>query len=496
MKSNFLDKAISFFDPKAGASRMRARAMSVLLENQIRKYEAASKGRRTNGWATVSTSANREIYTAGHNLRERARDLVRNNPYAAKAINTIANNVIGTGIRATPKPSNKKSEPKIKTAWEDWAEKTECDFNGQLNFYGLQDLAMRCIAESGEVLIRKRRDKSAKLPMKLQILEPDFLDSSRDGITSKDGSYIIQGIEFNAEGKRVAYWLWDRHPSDTLPYSYRFTSSRIDASEIIHVYFIERPGQERGVPFGVSGFARLKDFDDYEDAQLLRQKIAACFAVFITDPSEGLPATGDKDSATGNTLEKVEPGIIEHLPPGKTVSFANPPATDGYAEYSRKILQAIAAAYGITYEQLTGELKDVNFSSGRMGWIEAAKQINSWQWKMIVPMFLDKVWGWFLEAGFMAGSVPKAIEVEWTPPRREMIDPVKEIKALTDMVRAGFKSWSEAVREQGYDPMTVLDEIIKDSKEFDKGKLMLSSDARYDATRKSDTPPPADGNAG
>lgn len=487
---NLLDKAISYFSPQAALDRARARRVVDIIKNSgERRYEAASTGRRTNGWYATDGSANSETARGLHRLRNRSRDLVRNNPWASKAITVIENNTIGAGIRPSLNYPD-SYEKKLKEIWSAWGETTKCDFAGRHNFYGLQDLAMRSVAESGECIIRKRRGGPGPIPIQLQVSEADVIDTSKnvDELTGRSG-YIIQGVEFDSSGRRVAYWLYDRHPAD----SFDLMSKRVPAEDVIHLYQVERPGQVRGVPWGAPAMLRLRDFDDYEDAQLMRQKIAACFSVFVTDQAgDSLPGdNSDKDPLT----ERVEPGIIQELAPGQDVSFADPPGpgTD-YKDYSRNTLLAVAAGYGVTYEALTGDLSGVNFSSGRMGWLEFHRNVTKWQKKMFIPVFCETTWDWFENALEMKGvSTGAKGKVRWIPPRREMIDPVKETKALALMVRNGFISWQEAVRERGADPDDLLEELKKDADNFDKYDLQLDSDPRREppegslATQESNT---------
>ncbi len=471
--SNFLDNIVGFISPIRGLQRERARAAIGAL----RKYEAAATGRRTSGWHSTGASANTEISAALPKLRERARDLVRNNPYAKNAIDVITSNTIGTGIIPRPRLEGDAAK-KVMESWNSWAGTKTCDFDGRLTFYGMQALVMRTIAESGEVLILKRTVNDKKNPLRLQVLEPDFIDTSKNFDSLETKGYTIDGIEFDQQGKRVAYWLYDRHPGDNGIGN--ATSKRVPADSILHIYSVDRPGQVRGVPFGASAFLRLHDFDEYEDAQLVKQKIAACFAVFVQDASADAIGSGS-GSSTDNLPEKVEPGIIEKLPAGKTIAFASPPAAEGYGEYSRKILQAIAAGYGVTYEALTGDLSNVNFSSGRMGWLEFHRRVAHWQYNIIIP-FLDEIWSWFSSSMELTGNKTSDVFVDWTPPRREMIDPVKETNAISLAIRNGLTSWQEAVREQGYDPNTVLEQIAEDNSKADEKKIVLDCDPRFGKT--------------
>jgi lambda family phage portal protein len=477
---NILDSFIGFVNPSAGARRMRNRyAMDQL--DKLRRYDAAGNGRRFDGWKTGNVSANRELEMSLSKLIARSRDLDRNNPYAKRAVERIADNVVGMGIR----PTFSKDVAKLRKAWKKWAEgdSKECDFDGRMNYYGLQWLAMRTVAESGSCIIRKRRtDKNKKsgIPIQLQIFEPDIIDTTKnfDVIASagNTGGYCIQGIEFTGEGKRKGYWLWEKYPTDLGIHS--LESKLVPAEDIIHVYQLERPGQCHGVPFGSAGFLRLRDFDDFEDAELVRQKIAACFTAFVSESADYSTGTTKKNSLT----ERMEPGIIQKINPGEQVSFSNPPTKEGIDAYSRQVLQGIAAGYGVTYEALTGDMRNVNFSSGRMGWLEFQRTISRYQTQMFIPLFCSESFAWFLEGAQVASIYGKAdLDADWTPPRREMIDPQKEIAALSAAVRNGFQDWGEAVTELGYEPETILERIEKYNKLFDEKGIVLDSDPRKTA---------------
>jgi len=454
---NPLDRIISFVNPMAGLRREQARTAATLL----RKYEGASRTGRTSGWRTTGADATRELSGDLNTLRNRSRDLVRNNPYAAKAVGVIATNTVGTGIRATVKGAKK-----VQKDWLKWAETTACDWDGRNNLYGLQDLVMRTVATSGEALILKRRTTTG---LKLQVLEGDYIDDSRDGTTNA-GNEVIMGVEFNAKGERVGYWLWSQHPGSNRV-GFKLESQFYSTDQVIHVFLADRPDQIRGVPMGVASFIRTRDLDEYEDAQLLRQKIAACYAAFVTDDSD--LGSGDNDSIP----DRIRPGTIEKLPSGKSVTFATPPPVENYAEYMRTVLHSIAAAYGVTYEALTGDLSQVNFSSARMGWLEFQRNVSRWQWNLLIPQMCDGVFRWYAEFAEIMGT--RDVTASWTPPRREMIDPGKEISALEQAVRAGFITQKEAMREQGYEPADMFAEMAETNAEIDKLGLKLTTDARY-----------------
>jgi len=472
---NWLDRVVSAISPTAGFKRARARYLEGLLTGARGQYEGASRGRRTEGWRAPGTSANAETRNQLALLRNRSRDLVRNNAYAARAVSVIVNNVVGTGIIPQVRLPAGRRRNQVERLVRAWMDTSACDADGRHSFYGLQARAMRSVVESGEVLIRRRRRRASDglaVPMQIQVIEPDFLDSGRDG-PQPGGGVVHQGVEFDQLGRRVAYWLFDEHPGD-LTRMRSLSSRRVPADQVIHMFRDDRRGQVRGVPWAAPVLIRHRDVADYEDAQGLRQKIAACFAAFVEGED---PADLNAADPAAPLSETLEPGVIEHLAPGKRVTFATPPGVEGYAEYMRQQLTAMAAGYGVTYEALTGDLSNVNFSSGRMGWIEFGRNVDDWRWHMLIPQMCDGVWAWLSEVlVVMIGGEPPP--VAWTPPRRTMIDPAKEIASTKEAIRSGLTSLSEEIRQNGHDPDVLLAEIAADSRRLDELGLVLDSDPR------------------
>jgi lambda family phage portal protein len=465
---NWLERAIGFVSPSIALKRQQA----ILHTEHLRSYDAASRGRRTESWKATGTSSNTEILTAATTLRNRSRDLSRNNPFAKKAVQSISNNTIGTGIRAKVSANSKGAKKRLHDAWIGWADKTACDNEGRKTYYGIQKMVMRAVIESGDCLILKRIDKDAKIPLKLIVLEIDHLDMNKnDASADKDGNFNFLGIRFNKKGQRIGYWLFDSHPGEYRSFT-NLTSKLVPANSVIHVFEQLRPAQQLGVPFGVSSFLRARDMDEYNDAQVIRQKIAACYSVFIqTDASIGTAVERAE-------MERVEPGIIQQLGAGETVSFGQPPTVENFAEFHRTIMQGIGAGFGTTYENITGDYSNVNFSSGKMGHIEHHRNVEDWQWNMIIPQLNDPIWEWFIEAADLAGVSTAGAGAEWTPPRREMIDQAKEVKGILGAVRMGLMSVQDAIREQGYDPEEVIEEMAEWNKILDEKGIILDSDPR------------------
>ncbi len=274
--TNWIDRAIGAVAPGAGLRRARQRQMMSVL---ARAYEGARQGRRTEGWVTAGSGANAEIAPALARLRDRSRDLVRNNPYAAKAVAALVSNMVGTGLLPRARAEDAGIAKLADRLWSEFAATADAD--GLTDFAGLQALIVRSLVESGEVLVRlreRRVEDGLAVPLQLQVLEADHLDSWKSAELA-DGGFILQGIEFDRLGRRRAYWLYPTHPGDGRG---TLVSTRVAASHVLHLFERLRPGQVRGVPWFAPVMLKLRDLDAYDEAELVRKKIEACFAAFVT----------------------------------------------------------------------------------------------------------------------------------------------------------------------------------------------------------------------
>jgi lambda family phage portal protein len=486
---NMIDRAIAALAPQAALRRAQARSA-------LAHYDAAGSGRRVAGVRRSNADAD-TASARRERLSQFGRDLIRNTPFAVRAQQVITANVIGDGIvpnliwpSGAPPALIERGQRLI----EEWLDTTLIDAAGRLNLYGLQALIMQAVCADGECLVVEewRVNPVAGIPpLRLRVLEIDHLDTTRDGLLVGNG-YIKEGIEYDAQGARVAYWLFDEHPGGSGlragSAGLLGTSRRVDAHKVHHIYRVDRPGQERGVSWFAPVALTLLDFGDYQDAQATRQKIAACFAVFRIFP-DGKP-DGAQIAEGGAALE---PGLIQDLYGEQEVQFANPPGVEGYDEFTRNTLRAAAAGLGITYEALTGDLSGVNFTSYKAGRMEMDRNVSGWQWRMMIPQFLQPLARSILKAWtVMDNRVEVWVEqarIGWTPPPRAIVDPAREYSALTDAVRSGFKSRSQVVRELGYDPARLLAEQKADADAAREAGLTFDSDGN--TARAGAAAPPA-----
>jgi lambda family phage portal protein len=336
--------------------------------------------------------------------------------------------------------------------------------------------------EGGEVLARRLRRPLADrlaVPLQIQLLEADHLDGARFE-QRPDGGRIVQGIEYDAAGRRRADWLFPEHPGEVWPgLARRFESVRVEAAAVAHLFERQRV-QNRGVPWGAPALRALRDLGDWHTAELTRKKIEASMVAFVFGADEEqqslAPVVLDAD---GNRIEQFEPGLIGYVRHGKDVKFNSPGSTSGIYEWNRVQQHIIAAGFRVPYELLTGDLAQVNFSSSRVGLNEFRRMVEAVQWHTVIPQFCEPVWRWVMEMAATMGRIPDAgIPAEWGPPRFESVNPLQDVQADILEVRACFATPQQMIAKRGYDPDALVAEWQAFAELLDAAGLVSDADPR------------------
>jgi lambda family phage portal protein len=473
-----LDAGLAWIAPRRAASRYAAK---VAIANLRRGYEAGGKTRVTEGWRGSNASADAEIAVAGPVLRDRSRDLVRNNALAAQAVQVLVNNIVGPGIRPRAASGNKALNKRVDALWRSFA--GSCDYYGHTDFHGLLALAVREMIEAGDILALKiatPRGLGRTVPLQIQLREIDHLDTGRVQEIA-GGGYTDQGIEFDAGGRRTAFWMFPQHPGGTTrAFRRRFESERIEATRVAHLFERQRV-QSRGVPWGAPAMLALRDLGDWQAAELVRKKTEACLVgiVFGDDETQASVAPVVQDSQ-GNKVEQFEPGLIAYARGGKDIKFNQPASTAGVYEWNRVQMHIVASGFRVPYALMTGDLSQNNFSSSRVGLNEFRRMVEQLQWQTVIPMFCEPIWRWFIEAAQLAGLLPldAVIPAEWAPPCFEMVNPLQDVQADLLETRAGFASPQQMIAKRGYDPAAVIEEWAAHAEATDALGLIFDSDPR------------------
>lgn len=455
---SLFDRLVLELAPQRGLARIRAKAKAKVLMN----YDGASKGRRSYGWKAPETDADTAAYGNRARLRNLSRDMIRNRSLAARGQAVVTGNVVGTGIMPSVRMTDPAEVERAMSVLRRHLLTPAIDTYGINALPGLQTQVMNAVFSDGEVLVRRRMrdpryERDLLLPFQVQIMEVDYLDQM---ITRNGQNEVVEGIEYGPTGRAVAYHLHDRHPGDMSGgYVGGQKVSRVPAEQILHIRKTDRPGQIRGVPWLAPVMMTIGELSDYQEGQILKQKVAAMLAFFIE-------ASDDGEVYDGTALSELEPGAIVGLKAGQKMTATAPPALDSYEAFMREGVRTIATGLGLTYESF-GDLTGVNFSSGRMGRMEMDRFIQVWQQQIIIGQFCTGIARWTMDVWRMVEAAqnlpPPPDVIEWTAPRRPLIDPSKEIGAAVDEIAAGLNSRQRKQREMGLDPEVIARERAEDA---------------------------------
>jgi lambda family phage portal protein len=454
-------------------ARVRA-ARDALLGRTA--YAAARQPVGRAPWNAPRGGPNSAVLSGYETIAARARDAVRSNPYASRIVDIWVANAVGTGI------TTQWNAPATDALFTRWANSLECDAEGTSNWPGLQALATRGMVESGGALVWFRRVRATDdnpIGLALQVLESDRLDWTHN--TMHDGRQVVQGIEVGATGRPVAFWL--KPDLDQWPPVQRISADRVrvPAEDIIHLYRRRRPSQLRDVSWLAPVLWSLKDLTEYESALLRKAYVEACLALVVSDDeeSDGTVTGGRLTDANGDTVEAIEPQMILYGNGRRRMETINPTGGGSHTGYAKRNLEAASVGTGLTYDQVSGDLSEANYSSLRAGKIEFRRLLEQVQYTILIPQLVERVARRFhaeaVAARLVPGGMPRPTHV---PPAPEMIDPLKDTLALVAQVRAGFIPPQEAIGMFGSDFEAVLAQFVQANEKTDDAGLIFDTDPR------------------
>lgn len=460
-----------------------------------RLYEGARITRLSGDWITSSTSADAEINTSLVLLRNRCRQLVRDNDYAKQAIRLIKNNTVGQGIKlqaqvpvSRPGPGGKladKLNTQIEEAWHSWGRASRCHTAGRLGWIDIQRMVIGAMAESGEVFIRLVRQQfgDSRVPLAIEVIEADLCDEMYEAQASRAtaGREWRMGVEVDQWGRPTRYAFRTRHPGD-IRHGTSHEVRLVDASEILHLAILERPGQTRGVPWLASTIKRLHHLAGYEEAEVVRARATSSLMGFIQSPEGEL--VGD-DVVDGERVSSFEPGVFRYLAPGESVTVPDLGTPNSeFPAFLRTMLQGMSAGIGISYAPLSQDYSQSNYSSSRLSLIDDREN-----WKVLqnymVEAFCRPVYEAWLDAAVGAGVLPmpgyeaapdRYRKARWMCRGWSWVDPQKEIEALNQAIRSGFTTLSQVVAETGGDIGELLDTRKSEVEQINQMGLVFDSD--------------------
>ncbi len=445
------------------------------------------------GWHSLSKSPVEDIGDNLELLRERSRDLYAGGgPLGRGAIDRILMNSIGSGLALNCRIDAKLLGMSEKEAqeWEStterefslWAESKDCDLARGLNFFELQSLAMRSTLINGDALIMLPLRKTLGFPydLRIQLIEGDRL---RDPFFKPAGAMIDNGVEFDLDGKAIAYHIANRHPDSELPYQPTLEFIRVPAfgkktgrRNVIHLCPLERIGQHRGLPFLAPVIETLKQLGRYTDAELMAAIVGGMYAMFFEHGAKDendefltedelvskLEGDAEKEDEWRDALNSMNTndmyGMIMDLPKRTSAKSLTPgrPNT-AFDAFIMSLVRQVGSALGIPAEVLFLNFQS-SYSASRGALLEAWKVFRYWRswWEI---NFCQPIYEEWLDEAVMKGRInaPGYFDdpvtryaytwADWVGPSQGQLNPVQEVQAAALRVENGFSTRQKETAE-------------------------------------------------
>jgi lambda family phage portal protein len=463
-------------------------------------YEGASTAFRLARKGLLTGTADQIAARDLRFLWARSHHLCRNNPMAITAKHRLQAHWIGQGIKV--RWNNKK----LQKLWDEFTADPNLDGFG--NLYNTQNLWAGALFESGESLTRMVIHKGAGVvPLKLQPIEAEYLDPQfHQHPTTKFG------IEFTDFGRPKNYHFWQRHPQE-IGFATGIKRIPVPAEDVLHILQRERPGQWRGVPHLTSVLLNIYEIDELIDATLVRQKAAQAIGWIIKKRESGplplvggfstdpIPMSSEDASGKRKKIQKVLPGGIHYLEDDEDFTFAS---VDDIGPNLLVLLKdqghIIASGLDITYEQLTGDLSGVNFSSIRAGLIEFRRRVGVVQQLILINLALQPLAKRFQElASIYGGQNFSSATCKFVLPKVDWVDPYKDIQADVLEIQAGLATLKEKLDERGIEDFDTHVAQLAEEQKLDvvlvsnpKSKQTAAKSKAPQATADSATPATTD----
>lgn len=444
--------------------------------SQSRAYEATSTGRRLGSWGTRNPSPSEAVSQQHHLLVSRSRHMVRNNPWIQRAIKVDLSREIGKGIKPRPNTPFKDFNAELVELWKDWAKHACIDGGG---IYKLQRDVSRAKKISGEcfvIIVRPRSNSQLPVPLQFRVLESEYCPIGENSTaTPLQGNEVIDGIEYNPKGAKVAYHLYKKHPNEFRTRGHGFIGevSRHPVSNVIHYFEDVRPSQRRGEPKGVQGFVKAQVYDKYTDAELVRKDIRSQFTGVIERPDFGVDDY-NYDPITGNPLSfdksdvpilDLEAGTFPNLLAGEKLNlFDGDSSGTGYHEFQKWQMMAISSAYNVPYQLITGDYTGLNDRLWRAIINQYKREVEQEQ-ELMMSLLCDVVWNNFVNRALFSGAVslPSGANafnihrVKHVCHAWEFIHPVQDVQASILQVDNGFTSRKSVIDAIGSETIESVD---------------------------------------
>lgn len=447
-----------------------ARQVSAVVPGRraVRMYAGARNTNATRGFGGFGGSADAELQSSLTQLRNRSRQMVRDSGYAKRAQTIVVNNVIGTGVGMQAQvlgvrgELNTRVNDDIERAWRDWSRAANCHTGGALAFGDFERACMGEVFCAGEVLVRLHMSRfgDSAVPLALELIEAERLADVIDVPGVAPGHEIRMGVEVDRYQRPVAYWLRQRHAADIRFHVAGQTdrAERVPAEQMLHLRITTRWPQTRGEPWMHAVLRKVDDVNEYSQHEITAARASAAYFATIKTPESQNPLVDETDDAGQQTMA-IESLTIQELRPGEELDFHTPNRPNSaFDAFMRSMLREIAAGVGTSYESISRDYSQSNYSSSRLALLDdrdGYRALQQW-WARSFRDPLHRLWLHQAVASRAVPSVPETAywldrgryeAVLWKFRGWSWVDPTKEVNAYKEAVKAGFTTLTDVIAQ-------------------------------------------------
>ena len=455
-----------------------------------------------------SVSADMSILHDKEILDSRVEDMLRNDGYIRSARQLHRDNIVGDRylLNARPKLAvlgldeawGKEFQLEVESKFGLAAESEDCWFDaaGKMTFTGIIRLVVGIYCARGEVLGQAKYLRGSRRPFKtaVQMIDLDRLETPYEHQADKR---VRGGIRHDVNGRPLGAYIRNAHKSDFLmqpeDMDYTFIPARKPwgRQQLMYLLDADRPDQSRGVSEIVAGLKELHITKSFRNVTLQNAVVNATIAASIESelPSETVFAqmgAGRKSKSEGGAVAKygqdylgavaqysgdklkIDGAKIPHLFPGTKLKLHPAGSPGGVGQdFEKGLLRYISALLGVSYEQLSRDYSETNYSSARAAMNETWKFMQSRK-RMVADRWANMIYALWLEEQINSGgletmrgrSVPNFYDplmkeayahASWIGAGRGEVDPLKERQADVLAVKYRLMTREEYFAKHGKD---------------------------------------------
>ncbi len=464
-------------------------------------FDGANVNRLLLDWIAQARSADDEIRGDLRLLRARARELGRNNSYVKRYFRLLVNNVIGpmgiklqAQVRAGDEPDT-NANAAIESTWNAWAS-SPVTVDGKLTLRRFEKLIIKTMACDGEAFVRLWLGFEGNAHgLALQAIDADLLDETFNRPRRGTENEIRMGVEIDAIGRAVGYWVWNAPGTDLMRERYF-----IPADQMIHLYDPERVNQTRGVTWVHSVMVPAHMLNAYEESEAVAARIGASKMGLFEKRVDSL--AGDLSTDPKPAAMEANPGTFEIVPDGYEFKAWEPDhPTAQFPAFIKQMLRKIASGFSVFYNVLANDAEGVSYSTMR-----SFALVERDDWRSIQQDFIDiwrrPLYSAWLGMALLTGSLKlpsrdpsRYLAVRHRPRGWQWIDPEKEAKAAVISIQNGLGTRTGFLAEKGEDIEDVFAELAREQELADQYGLNISNDLPTDTKGPTDGEEEAAGNS-